>query len=688
VPAHPAPPALLDLRINEVVSSNEGVWVDEVGETDDYIELFNPTTHPIDLGEYLIFDSRGGHALPKLSIASGQPLLLWADSTPEQGALHLPFNISSSGEHLRLVKSDGRTMDDVVVPALGEHHAYLRLPDGTGAFADCGWATPARENGATCGPTLAPRETNDNPFAEYTWPAPFPVTPAPLVISEARLIPADFVELRNSSTRVLDLAGYTLRFATKDASMPWPGVDDGVALSWPQASLAAGERLSIPVDDTLLAEIARSPNFEGVLSAFDAGGTLVDRMEFTDWPSGASLARDEQGNGQFRFCKQATPGAENSECDPVLRREVGGYLHDLHSPGDFHALSHTALGEESVEALVNLEQGNTVTFLNSNVYEFHYDFVRQVLQGLPALDRCSPKTERAWLAGWAAFVRVEYESPEKRHVVPLSLVRHAKGDLSTIEFAGATLITPEQLELAFFSVMQHVEDPTRWALRPQTPEQVELFRPSEGKLPLVNTDAPYKGVSFQPLVLGTTYGTLRVASVDELDSLGLGPRDIVLTDGIPNDIPLIAGLVTETFQTPLAHVNVLSRGRGTPNMALRDARKDPRVQPYLGQLVRLDVYGSDFALSRADPSEALAFWNSKKPSTQTLTPRVDSSRRGVVPLDSVSIADIPLVGGKAAQFAELAKVEFCAGDVRVPDHAFAIPVVHSLEHFAASGATD
>ena len=42
----PTPP-LVDLRINEVVSNNEGVWVDEVGETDDYIELYNASRAPI-----------------------------------------------------------------------------------------------------------------------------------------------------------------------------------------------------------------------------------------------------------------------------------------------------------------------------------------------------------------------------------------------------------------------------------------------------------------------------------------------------------------------------------------------------------------------------------------------------------------------------------------------------------------
>ena len=202
----------------------------------------------------------------------------------------------------------------------------------------------------------------------------------------------------------------------------------------------------------------------------------------------------------------------------------------------------------------------------------------------------------------------------------------------------------------------------------------------------MSSDAPYQGVTFQPLVPGVAFGTLHLASVGELDSLDLGPRDIVLTDGIPNEIPLIAGLITETFQTPLAHVNVLSRGRGTPNMALREARKDPRIAPFIGKLVRYEVFGADFQITLADPDEAVAFWESRKPSGDPISPRVDVSRRGIVPLDHISLADVPLVGGKAAQLAELAQVEFCAGDVSVPEHAFAIPVVHSLEHFEDSGA--
>ena len=84
---------LPDLRINEVVSKNEGVWVDEGGEADDYVELVNASDHPIDIGEYRIAESSGSHQLPTGLLAPGAVQLLWADDTPAQGTFHMPFKM-------------------------------------------------------------------------------------------------------------------------------------------------------------------------------------------------------------------------------------------------------------------------------------------------------------------------------------------------------------------------------------------------------------------------------------------------------------------------------------------------------------------------------------------------------------------------------------------------------------------
>ena len=44
------------LRINEVVSNNEGVWLDALGEADDYVEVVNIGTEPVELAHFRIRD--------------------------------------------------------------------------------------------------------------------------------------------------------------------------------------------------------------------------------------------------------------------------------------------------------------------------------------------------------------------------------------------------------------------------------------------------------------------------------------------------------------------------------------------------------------------------------------------------------------------------------------------------------
>jgi hypothetical protein len=48
-------------------------------------------------------------------------------------------------------------------------------------------------------------------------------------------------------------------------------------------------------------------------------------------------------------------------------------------------------------------------------------------------------------------------------------------------------------------------------------------------------------------------------------------------DQAPNDISVVQGLITQEFQTPLSHVNVLSQNRHTPNMGLRGALTNPEL---------------------------------------------------------------------------------------------------------------
>ncbi len=113
----------------------------------------------------------------------------------------------------------------------------------------------------------------------------------------------------------------------------------------------------------------------------------------------------------------------------------------------------------------------------------------------------------------------------------------------------------------------------------------------------------------------------------------------------------------------------------------------------LGKLVRLTVSGDDFTIELADPDEAAEFWESFAPSGPLQSPRLDIEHRDLVDLKEAGLAELPRIGAKAAQMAELYQVARMAPrvcenhlDFELPEQAFAIPVVHFLEHFEASGA--
>ncbi len=677
------------LRINEVVSNNEGAWLDELGEADDYVEVINIGTEPVDLAHFQIRDRSGERPLPSSKLGPSEVRLLFADDSPEQGPNHLPFKISASGEPLALVARDGAIIDAVEVPALEEHHAFLRLPDGTGDFVDCGWATPGRPNGELCGNDSELVDPDDLTFADFDWASAPKSLPTPLAITELALRPARFVELLNTSGETLTLSDYALGVAPHRFGLPWPAREAGTTVALPDTELEPGERVSVELGEANLGEIADDPSFEGVVTVWANAGGTSGRVDFMNWPDGAVLARGEGDDSVFRFCANDTPGEPNEDCEASPSRELGDHTRGLLADGDFEALAagRHGLGTESVEFVIDMEGGDVVTFLNSADWDLHYMFIRERVEGLPHLDRCDPVEAQQFAEGWYAFSDKNYFQVEGRRYLLGTLVRHAGSGISTLQFAPGDTISAPQMKHAFFTVMKHVKNPRDWLIRPQTPDQVERIRAIEGEVPIVGPNAPFRGVTFQPLTPALAYGTLRFVDSDELRQTSLGPRDIVITDQVPNDIPLIGGLITESFQTPLAHVNILSRGRGTPNMALRNARSDPRIAPLLGELVRLEVTGSDFSVELADREEALAFWESRSPEGDPLVPRLDESVRGIKLLEEHSVADIPSLGGKAAQLAELQRVPFCTGrTVETPRGAFAIPLVHSREHYLASGA--
>ncbi|MFN6378430.1 MAG: CotH kinase family protein, partial [Flavobacteriales bacterium] len=124
--------------INEIMASNGGVAVDEVGESDDWIELYNPTAEAIDLTGFYLTDNQWN--LTKWEIPTGtiinpdSYLIVWADEDGTQGNYHANFKLSAEGETVYLMNNIGEIADAVTYQQQQQSMGYARNPNGTGPF--------------------------------------------------------------------------------------------------------------------------------------------------------------------------------------------------------------------------------------------------------------------------------------------------------------------------------------------------------------------------------------------------------------------------------------------------------------------------------------------------------------------------------------------------------------------------
>ncbi len=121
--------------INEYLASNWQVNDDEHGEYDDWFELYNPNPgdYPLD-GFSVSNDQDDPEACPLpdgLVVPAEGWLLLWADSSPDQGDTHVCFNLGRSGGELGLYTPDGGVMDEVDWDEQSTDVSMARWPDGS-----------------------------------------------------------------------------------------------------------------------------------------------------------------------------------------------------------------------------------------------------------------------------------------------------------------------------------------------------------------------------------------------------------------------------------------------------------------------------------------------------------------------------------------------------------------------------
>ena len=125
-----------DVVINEFMASNDTTQVDQDGEYDDWIELYNNSNLDIDLSGYFLSDDSEdimSWQIPAGTVISANGyLMIWADKDEEQEGLHANFKLSSAAESIILSDSDGSILNEVSYADQTTDISFGRFPNGTG----------------------------------------------------------------------------------------------------------------------------------------------------------------------------------------------------------------------------------------------------------------------------------------------------------------------------------------------------------------------------------------------------------------------------------------------------------------------------------------------------------------------------------------------------------------------------
>ena len=337
-------------------------------------------------------------------------------------------------------------------------------------------------------------------------------------------------------------------------------------------------------------------------------------------------------------------------------------------------------GATSAKTIIDRADTDKLYFTNSKQFAVHYEFATANLSGngLPLVPPLSQ------------FNQTEYFSPDRRFALG-ALTFYEGPAVWVYEISPYDTATAALIELAYDKIRDASFIGDDLFFHP-TSEQVEneaANLPADVKI--ITTDELYAGIDYQPLNIGESYGRLIFRTAEELENSYLSLRDIAVLNAVPNDISVTAGIITEEFQTPLSHINVLSQNRGTPNMGLRGAYSDPTLRALDEKWVRLNVTAFEFTIEEVTQAEADAWWEANRPEPLGV-PALDLSvtdlrdAEDFLDLENMTLADaigaaIPAFGGKASHYGGLTGL---GAEVNAPK-AFGIPVFYYREFMVNNG---
>jgi len=337
------------------------------------------------------------------------------------------------------------------------------------------------------------------------------------------------------------------------------------------------------------------------------------------------------------------------------------WKYQIEFPADLYCSEPTASGDSAwVKFTIKLDDPNTVYFQDSQLYVLHHEFATSVLDPFIGMNSSGFYELTLYETGQQAALGTVIMSPVSGLPPEADFLEYG------IQFIRQDPYSKEEIAAMFEVVKENIlADPNVRAFYFPTYEQADVAEANiewfaDQNIPVSSTARWSEGnICYSE---GWALGELKFFSANEIDfayqSGQLEPNDILLTDGVPAEIPYLAGVISLAPSTPSSHVAILTNTYAVPFVYLAVADDANQAQQLVGYKIVLSAYedplgGYEVELldieGRLSDSQIDEIIELKKPPVLSVKPitycgAYSANTNGLVP------DDVNFFGGKASNF--------------------------------------
>jgi hypothetical protein len=264
--------------------------------------------------------------------------------------------------------------------------------------------------------------------------------------------------------------------------------------------------------------------------------------------------------------------------DDIQKKQKTYFLHSIKNKKEWKQISSTPKSDSNTFSKVFVskvvwdirKEEPTMYLVNTNLIEFHYDFVKKCLPST-SMNKISTLLQM----DLGDFNEHNYWENEERKFVLGSLIHYEEFDKFCLEINAEDNINSTKLFKLFTQLYESVYFSKDLYYKPCSNLTESIAKDiQDPTFKILSIQEIFKGITYQAYNKASCYGFIKIVKKEDFDPSSIEYSDIIVTDFVPNDIPYCSGLVTTTFQAPLCHVSILSQNRGTLNVYSKTAFED------------------------------------------------------------------------------------------------------------------